>query len=329
MMMLRSCCYLAGLVLACLSSTTAAAAPATSAGGDAYSRGVQAYFSGNCAEAEPLLMEATGQNPKDPRPYYFHGLCLLRQGQVDQARSNFMFAAALEAHSRRSYPVGKSLERVQGGDRLMLEQYRWRAQPAAPAPRLVAPIESNRRGSIAIKSDAGVLRQAASVPLDELAHPVSLADLTGLAEMAPATTASAAIEESVPQAARGAIRDADTPSVATGPTGNPFADDQQTPHDGKIPSGKLMGIVGRAMMQAAPVPSVDTLRDQLPSVPLLTGSDPTPPADADADADADTDATFVPAEEEDPFFESTPAPTDAEPGKTAPEAVEEDPFGGF
>jgi hypothetical protein len=270
-------------------------------------------------------MEATGQNPKDPRPYYFHGLCLLRQGQIDQARSDFMVAAALEARSRRSYSVGKSLERVQGGDRLMLEQYRWRAHPGAPAPNLVAPVEANRRGSIAIPSDAGVLRQAASVPLDELAHSVSLADLSGPAEMAPATTASALAEEPAPQTAHGAVSNTDTSSVAAGSADDPFGDDQQTPQDGKIPSSKLMGIVGRAILQAAPVPSVETLRDQLPTVPLPIGSDPTPPADTNTNLDA----TFAPAEEDDPFFESIPAEAEAEPSETAPEAMDEDPFGGF
>jgi len=290
----RSCCLLFGLVVAAIGATFACAAPDSSAHSTAYGRGLAAYFSGNCAAAEPLFLVAMDEDAQDPRPYYFRGLCLLRQGRGDEARSDFMIAAALEARSRGGYAVGKALERVQGGDRLVLEQYRWQMRTNAVAANNSGQPIAARRASLAMHTDVGALRQAVSVPLDRLVEPVSLAEL---ADVAAAAGAAA-------------------------PIGNPFTDDQHPVPEGKIRSGKLLGIVGLALMQSAPVPSLDGIREQIPELPLRATNDSPTLTNAEFGAEED----FAPAAEN-PFSE--PAPAAAEPSGSEPpaDAVEEDPFG--
>src|SRR5262245_30987500 len=83
-----------------------------------YSRGVDAYYAGRVAESEMLLGQAGAETPDDPRPHYFRALSLLRSGRGDEARAEMMIGSQLEAQHPGRYPVGKSLERVQGSDRL-------------------------------------------------------------------------------------------------------------------------------------------------------------------------------------------------------------------
>jgi hypothetical protein len=294
---IRSSWVLAGFVLfACLTASSSAQSPAA-ATSDPYRTGVLAYFSGDDAAAEQWLAEAAARDPKDPRPVYFHGLSLLRQGRRDEACSNFMVAASLESRSRNSYPVGKSLERVQGADRLLLEKFRWQARSAEPAivgnPATSAVTPGRYSFSPA---EQRALRQPATPPLDRSVQPASLSELV---DASPATT------------------------IATDNPTNPFADDPASASPGKLSSGKLIGIVGRALMQSAPVPSLDALRDHIP-IDLPIPADDVAPAQADFDFGSESSA---PSADEDPFAE--PATNDREPNNTQPaaEEIEEDPFG--
>ncbi|MEX2561211.1 MAG: hypothetical protein WD403_14915, partial [Pirellulales bacterium] len=62
---------------------------------------------------------------QDPRAYYFRGLAHIRLGRDPEARDDFAEGARLEvADADRFYNVSKSLERVQGRNRLLLERYR-------------------------------------------------------------------------------------------------------------------------------------------------------------------------------------------------------------
>src|SRR4029078_11695804 len=90
-----------------------------------YGSGVHAFFAGNYSKANQELTTAINSGSKDPRAYYFRGLANLKHGLTDDARAAFQRGAALEpADSNRVYPVSKSLERIQGSDRLSLERYR-------------------------------------------------------------------------------------------------------------------------------------------------------------------------------------------------------------
>ena len=57
----------------------------------------------------------------------------IARGRVTKPDWISMIAAALQARLRGGYAVGKALERVQGGDRLVLEQYRWQMRTNAVA----------------------------------------------------------------------------------------------------------------------------------------------------------------------------------------------------
>ena len=58
-------------------------------------------------------------------------LTLLRQGRSDEARGDMLVGAALEAQQPRRYAIGAALERVQGGERLLLEGFRRNAHREA------------------------------------------------------------------------------------------------------------------------------------------------------------------------------------------------------
>jgi hypothetical protein len=90
-----------------------------------YGSGVHQYFAGNFAQASSDLTASIEGGSKDPRAYYFRGLAAQRLGWQQNAAADFRAGAALEsADINQFYPVGKSLERVQGSARLALERYR-------------------------------------------------------------------------------------------------------------------------------------------------------------------------------------------------------------
>ena len=330
MTVIRSCCCLAGMLTVLLMARAAVAAPNGNSTGDSYGRGVHAYFSGNSAAAEQLFAQAMGEDPNDPRPYYFRALCLLRQGRSDEARSDVMIGATLEARSAGSYPVGKSLERVQGGDRLMLEQYRWRARADDGMIDGADARSPNRANAamhtVTMNTDVGALRQKVSVPLDRLVQSVSLAELANVSAEMPAPAAPAAAAAPVESTAR------DAASVAKASPDDPFADDPRPAAGGKIPSGKLLGILGRAIVEAAPIPSLEGLREQIPGLPAPAASGEAPAAGDPFGSDAAVAPAAVAPTADDPFGE--PAPGDdavesspAESSEPPAEAAEEDPFG--
>ncbi len=90
-----------------------------------YGQGVHEYFAGDYSQAHELLTIAIEQGSLDPRAYYFRGLVYGRLGRPDEAVADFKKGAELEAGgTTRVYPVGLSLQRVQGKARLELERYR-------------------------------------------------------------------------------------------------------------------------------------------------------------------------------------------------------------
>lgn len=129
-----------------------------------FGEGVHAYFSGNSSRAERSLSEALTLNSQDPRIYYFRALSLLRQGRSAEARGDMLVGAALEAQRAKRFAVGAALERVQGHDRLLLEQFRRQARAEVGA--------STPSGGQAISDEPpGALRQRVVVPLDQYLQP--------------------------------------------------------------------------------------------------------------------------------------------------------------
>jgi tetratricopeptide (TPR) repeat protein len=315
MRVFRNYFVLAGFAMAAATTNAAAAADNANLGGDPFALGLEAYFSGDRPDAEQRFAEAISRDPHDPRPHYYRALCLRQDGRAEEARAAFVVAALLEARSRGRYPVDDSLLRVKGEDRLALEQYRWQV-PAAEIDAIAAKstIASNPSAQITMRTDAGALRQQVSVPLERLVQPVSLAEL-------------ASLSTSVPQAA-----------PATSTSNNPFTDDPRSDAVGKIPSGKLLGILGRAFTHAAPWPSLDRWREKLPELSSPGGRGQSSPPDAQFDSNATLDSNpNASPTDDDPFAQpaaGAPGPKVAEPKTSEPkntqppvQAAEEDPFG--
>src|SRR5689334_12646402 len=89
-----------------------------------YGRGVHAFFAGRINEAFDSLNAAIGSGSRDPRAYYFRGLALSRLGRPQEAIDDYRKGAELELLGGEPYPVGKSLERIQGSERTALEAHR-------------------------------------------------------------------------------------------------------------------------------------------------------------------------------------------------------------
>lgn len=96
-----------------------------------YGSGVHAYFVGDYDRSYDDLTAAIEAGSQDPRTRYFRGLAALRLGRLDGAEADFSEGADLEARALGGWPVSRSLERVQGPDRLRLERHRSRARVAA------------------------------------------------------------------------------------------------------------------------------------------------------------------------------------------------------
>ena len=107
--------------------TSLAEDPAVAA---AYGAGVHGYYAGNFQQSHDTLSRVVAIGTDDPRVYYFRGLASLRLGRRDEAIADFSEGANLEAAGWSIRTVSRSLERVQGPDRLLLERSRTRARLA-------------------------------------------------------------------------------------------------------------------------------------------------------------------------------------------------------
>lgn len=111
-----------------------------------YGNGVHLYNSGDFRGAYYELTRAVSNGSQDPRVFYYRGLCYLKLGRDQEGRSDFAKAAGIEmSDSDRFYPVSKSLERVQGHARQLIERYRSNARLRAYQARERARYERYER----------------------------------------------------------------------------------------------------------------------------------------------------------------------------------------
>lgn len=129
--------------------------------GAAYGSGVHAYFAGDYVRSYESLSEVVRSGSLDPRSRYFRGLAALQLGRLDEAEADFSEGAELEARGLGAWPVGRSLERIQGVDRLRLERHRVRARLAAMQESREAAV---RRYSEIEDAQDDVLRRRRPVP---------------------------------------------------------------------------------------------------------------------------------------------------------------------
>ncbi|HEX4129471.1 MAG TPA: hypothetical protein VHZ24_05465 [Pirellulales bacterium] len=95
-------------------------------------RAEPAFFAGDYYGAFQQLAAAEQIGATDPRIYYFRGLCELYLGRSPDAQRDFQRGAQLEQRNPGAIgEVSKSLERVQGYSRRILEAYRAPARAAA------------------------------------------------------------------------------------------------------------------------------------------------------------------------------------------------------
>ncbi len=90
-----------------------------------YGKGVHAYFDGDFEAAHRHLSDAIDGGTLDPRVYYFRAMAYHHLGRPEEAALDMAMGARLEIRDvNQFYPVSRSLERVQGRERVMLEQQR-------------------------------------------------------------------------------------------------------------------------------------------------------------------------------------------------------------
>ena len=100
--------------------------------GQTYGSGVHAYFSRDYLSAYEYLTSAIEGGSTDPRCHYFRGLTYLKLGREPEAEMDFAKGAELESRDVDAfYDVARSLGRIQGSTRLMIERYRVKARMAA------------------------------------------------------------------------------------------------------------------------------------------------------------------------------------------------------
>jgi len=100
--------------------------------GQMYGSGVHAYFSRDYVRAYEYLTSAIDGGSTDPRCYYFRGLTYIKLGREPEAGMDFVKGAELESRDVDAvYDVARSLGRIQGGTRLLIERYRVKARLAA------------------------------------------------------------------------------------------------------------------------------------------------------------------------------------------------------
>ncbi len=135
-----------------------------------YGSGVHAYFSGDYATAHTVLTSAIDAGTKDPRCYYFRGLSYLQLGREAEARMDFEEGADLEAADvNKLYRVGRSLQRIQGEPRAMIEKYRREAQLEAHERAQAAA--AARYEAVQDRRDVIVREQATAPPTPDVKLP--------------------------------------------------------------------------------------------------------------------------------------------------------------
>jgi hypothetical protein len=337
----------AGAAVLALGLAQPLAAQSTGVLAEWYGAGVHAYFDNQLTEAHRALTAAIESGSQDPRAHYYRALTYLRLGRPEQAGADMARGADLEMRDTAGrYPVGRSLERVQGSERMLLERYRVQARTASYQRQ--QQIRQQRYEEV-VRREADVLRRAVNVPLDELASP----DVPPLPQP-PQVSAQPPAES--PEPPPEATTNAAAPGNAVPP------DDSPEPQQ-RVPLDALGRVLGRVVVEAIPgaeggAGGQGGAGAVPPGIPFGAGQPDEPfgaePLSAD-DVFGNPPPPQPPAgaqPTEDPFgggnpFTDDPVPPDAAnpppadpnqpaapggqppPGGDAPEQPQEDPFPGF
>lgn len=127
-------CFIAALVFALPAITTADENDARKSLG----QGIHHLHQGQLTEAIASFDVASVELSQDPRVYFFRGIAKSRTGDADAAESDFQRGAQLEAFLGRQ-DIGLALQRIQGVERITIEQHRTDARKLAKARKLTVP----------------------------------------------------------------------------------------------------------------------------------------------------------------------------------------------
>lgn len=167
-MLRKATAFALPLALAVLGWTTISAQELTASERDAeqvalYSKGVHAYFDGAYESAFDYLNDAVDMGSYDPRVYYFRGLAQFQLGRQEDARKDFLAGAELEvAGTPQYFPINRSLERVQGDSRQLLEETR--AFAREQAERRMKAYRAARYERIRIAEDQVLRKPVGDLP---------------------------------------------------------------------------------------------------------------------------------------------------------------------
>jgi len=98
-----------------------------------FGQAVHAFNKGQYQCAYDLLSSAIGSGSQDPRVYFFRGLATNALQGPGAGADDLQRGAELEANATRVVNVGRSLEKIQGCQRLEIEKYRRNARIQARA----------------------------------------------------------------------------------------------------------------------------------------------------------------------------------------------------
>ena len=121
----RSLCLMAAVTAALLAGDDRSVADDSPA--QVYGRAMTAWQDGEHETADRLLSGLIADETNDPRVYYFRGLSRYAAENQDAAAVDFEAGAQLETRGSAGANIPKSLERVQGPARQLLENYRRQA----------------------------------------------------------------------------------------------------------------------------------------------------------------------------------------------------------
>lgn len=269
---------------------------------------MQLFFNGNYDAARTKLTAVIDGGVLDARTHYFRGLASARLGDAAAASADFQRGAALELQGA-GHGVGEALQRVQGGDRLMLERYRTmarlrtkhRVQPIAPkpiVPRTPSPVVQT---TAEFPVSAPRFRLASEVPVrEQVGDAAKATDMLANEKMPNGPAAPSAKKPNDDPVGTG-VASKDAPSADF----DPFADDaevaaESTPKP-SASDGGVVGSVFRAIGRAAANPSAALAGGAVADPSSAAESaevDPFGEADDAADPFADDSDSF---DEEDPF----------------------------
>ncbi len=96
-----------------------------------YGQGVRAYFNSDFKQAHSELTKAIDAGSRDPRAYYFRAFAAIKLGKVKDADQDFSAGAKFETVALNGRSVDRSIERIQGSTRVMLERHRVKVRAVA------------------------------------------------------------------------------------------------------------------------------------------------------------------------------------------------------